>query len=669
VGQPYLDAISFHVTTACSPASLFDPTLTSASVRITQMSDFTFTNLPQGLSGVTNQPSYTPPANGCGSISGVPTEAGVFAATVNILVDVNAWPFSLTCGGIGPIAQNDVAISEARELVILPDPAFTAPAAPLCLTDAAVTLVPTGTTGGTFSGPGVVGNVFDPAIAGPGVHSVKYVVSAQQGAAIAPATDSLEVAITVTDCSVVCDAFAGTLTRVGPEQRCREVPGTTIEATPNGDAVVPPGYVLRYVFTNGLTPVVQAFLDEPSVTFTDPFTAVQLTPFVYDPSTLDLSFVQIGLTSLIDIQFLIAEQNVCASLDFEASWVLFGIEDCCNADAGTLGGLDLIPCLEPGSFVELVGIPGGDAVLPDGFSLAYVLTQGPDLVIQSAGPDPAFQVNVLGLHTLHTLVYDPATFDPGTINWGTTTGAEVSALFVQGSGSICASLDMVGASYTVIECAPPCDADAGTLTPDAGTYCLDPVNGTAVVSATSGGNTVVPDGYGVGYLLAQGPELVIVGLNGTPVFTASEAGTYSIHTMVYDPQTVDPTLIDLGVTTAADLNALLIQGGGEFCGSLDLVGAAFTVEACTGIPALLTGSLAVFPNPTNGDFRLRLPASGAAQLELLDLSGRVVFRAGRSVAADGVVDLLLSGVVAAGTYVLRATVAEGRWEQRVVVQQ
>ncbi len=544
VGQPYVDAISFHVTTACSPASLFDPTLTSASVRITQMSDLTFTNMPQGLSGVTDQASYTPPANGCGSISGVPTEAGVFAATVNIVVDVNAWPFSLTCGGLGPIAQNDIPISQARELVILPDPSFTAPAEPLCLTDGSVVLVPTGTGGGTFSGPGVVGNVFDPALAGPGVHSVKYVVSAQQGAAVAPATDSLEVSITVTDCSVVCDA-----------------------------------------------------------------------------------------------------------------------------NAGTLGGLDFIPCLEPGSFIELVGIPAGDAVVPDGFSVAYVLTQGQDLVIQSAGPDPVFQVNVLGLHTLHTLVYDPATFDPGTINWETTTAAEVSALFVQGGGSICASLDMVGASYTVIECAPPCDADAGSLTPDASNYCLDLVNGTVVVSATSDGNAVVPDGYGVGYLLAQGPELVIVGLNGTPVFTASEAGTYSIHTMVFDPQTVDPSLITLGETTAADLNALLIQGGGAFCGSLDLVGASFVVEACTGVRTLRTSTINVFPNPNNGDFRLQLPASGAAQLELLDLSGRVVFSAARSVASDGVVDLSLSGVVAEGTYVLRASVTQGRWEQRVVVQQ
>ncbi len=328
-----------------------------------------------------------------------------------------------------------------------------------------------------------------------------------------------------------------------------------------------------------------------------------------------------------------------------------------------------IPCLEPGSFIELVGIPAGDAVVPDGFSVAYVLTQGQDLVIQSAGPDPAFQVNVLGLHTLHTLVYDPATFDPGTINWETTTAAEVSALFVQGGGSICASLDMVGASYTVIECAPPCDADAGSLTPDAANYCLDLVNGTVVVSATSGGNAVVPAGYGVGYLLTQGPELVIVGLNGTPVFTASEAGAYSIHTMVFDPQTVDPSLITLGETTAADLNALLIQGGGVFCGSLDLVGASFVVEACTGVRTLRTSTINVFPNPNNGDFRLQLPASGAAQLELLDLSGRVVFSAARSVASDGVVDLSLSGVVAAGTYVLRASVAQGRWEQRVVVQQ
>ncbi|WP_040497242.1 hypothetical protein, partial [Fulvivirga imtechensis] len=43
-----------------------------------------------------------------------------------------------------------------------------------CTTDAAVTLYET-TTGGTFSGPGVSGNTFDPAVAGPGTHSIDYV--------------------------------------------------------------------------------------------------------------------------------------------------------------------------------------------------------------------------------------------------------------------------------------------------------------------------------------------------------------------------------------------------------------------------------------------------------------------------------------------------------------
>lgn len=42
----------------------------------------------------------------------------------------------------------------------------------MCEGDAPVTLVPSGS--GLFSGPGVVGNTFDPALAGPGVHIINY---------------------------------------------------------------------------------------------------------------------------------------------------------------------------------------------------------------------------------------------------------------------------------------------------------------------------------------------------------------------------------------------------------------------------------------------------------------------------------------------------------------
>ena len=63
--------------------------------------------------------------------------------------------------------------------------------------DGTSTLTATGTTGGVFSGPGVIGNTFDPSLAGAGTHTIKYVVSAQQGAAVAPVPDSLEITVTV----------------------------------------------------------------------------------------------------------------------------------------------------------------------------------------------------------------------------------------------------------------------------------------------------------------------------------------------------------------------------------------------------------------------------------------------------------------------------------------
>ena len=46
-----------------------------------------------------------------------------------------------------------------------------------CVTSATSALT-TGTTGGAFSGPGVIGSVFNPAIAGPGTHTVNYSICA-----------------------------------------------------------------------------------------------------------------------------------------------------------------------------------------------------------------------------------------------------------------------------------------------------------------------------------------------------------------------------------------------------------------------------------------------------------------------------------------------------------
>jgi hypothetical protein len=102
----------------------------------------------------------------------------------------------LTCGFI-QIPMNDNAADYVLWLTVKPVPTFTGLATDYCINDATVTMNVTGTPGGTFSGPGVVGNTFNPSAAGAGTHEIMYYVSGQQGAAIAPAVDSMIVTVNV----------------------------------------------------------------------------------------------------------------------------------------------------------------------------------------------------------------------------------------------------------------------------------------------------------------------------------------------------------------------------------------------------------------------------------------------------------------------------------------
>ena len=959
VGQvdvAYSDAVSFHVTDACVEATLFDPDLTGVSVRITQLGSFSFTELPAGLTGVSDQVNYAPQSNGCALLSGTPTEAGVFAATVNILANVNVWPFSITCGGFGPIAQNNNPISYQRELVILPNAGFSGPGTELCVTDAAVTLTPTGTPGGTFSGPGVVGDLFDPATAGVGIHTITYTVSAQEGAAISPATNSSSITVEVNadclgqcladagtltgggtlcltngfanltatadgnsnvppgystlylltqgaellivsangtpdfvvnaadlytihymvydqtldlsntefgvtlagevvaqmiqgggtvcasldvvgaafnvvdctepcpdgfvrdcggncspsaligdgncdaqfncatfgfdggDCIVVCTANAGTLTAdVSPV--CLLNAEATLSATADGNAVVPVDYQTAYVLTQGpeLLIIAAGGTPEFTVTAAGDYTIHTL---VYDPLTLDLGIVEFGVTTGFDVNGLLIQGGgtICASLDVAGAPIV--VEDCtepCTANAGTLtADLDVVCFIADETVVSAT--PDGNSVVPDGYSTVYVLTAGPELLIVDVATTPNLLVPAVGDYTIHTLVYDPLTLDLGIVELGVTTGFDVNGLLIQGGGTICASLDVAGAPVTAEVCAA-CLANAGNLTPDASPVCL--VAGSAIISATADGSAVVPDGYTTIYVLTQGPGLVIVGVNlstdfgvtaagdytihtlvydpltldlsivepgvttgfdvnalliqggggicasldvtgapvtvelcdecladagtltadeaevclqsgvllaipdgnsevpqgfqtiyvltqgpglvilavdATPTFTVTEEGTYTIHTLVYDPLTLDLGIVEPGVTTGFDVNALLIQGGGEICASLDVAGAAFTVSICSALPELAANSFAVFPNPTQGTLNIRTAVEGPVQLELLDLSGRVVYSAQRITAGNESFTMHLGNDLAPGSYVLRFITELGSSEQRIILQ-
>ena len=61
------------------------------------------------------------------------------------------------------------------------DSSFTGLTSPMCTSNPSILLNPT-TPGGTFTGPGIVGNTFNAAIAGPGTHTIGYSVSVAPGA-------------------------------------------------------------------------------------------------------------------------------------------------------------------------------------------------------------------------------------------------------------------------------------------------------------------------------------------------------------------------------------------------------------------------------------------------------------------------------------------------------
>lgn len=196
VNTAYSDFESFVLTDNCFDAGQIDPNSSGTDIKILNIDNFAFGGMPAGCSGATNQASYQPPGGsyttGCFSVGGTPTEIGVFNVQIDFLADVEVClppPFN--------IAQNDNAASYVLWMTVKPVPTWTIPATSFCETDGSVALTVTGTNGGVFSGPGVSGSSFDPAVAGPGTHSLWYKVALQEGSAIAPAADSMEIVVDV----------------------------------------------------------------------------------------------------------------------------------------------------------------------------------------------------------------------------------------------------------------------------------------------------------------------------------------------------------------------------------------------------------------------------------------------------------------------------------------
>ena len=140
-------------------------------------------------------------------------------------------------------------------------------------------------------------------------------------------------------------------------------------------------------------------------------------------------------------------------------------------------------------------------------------------------------------------------------------------------------------------CDESCDANAGSLIPNPEMYCL--IGATVNIGAAQTIDPIAPAGYNVIYVLTRGTDLLIQDAQPTPNFVVSLPDNYTIHTLVYDPNTLDLGVIDLGTTTGLDINELLVQGGGDICAALDVLGAPIVVSTDCGCQNPTIGNVVV----------------------------------------------------------------------------
>ena len=243
----------------------------------------------------------------------------------------------------------------------------------------------------------------------------------------------------------------------------------------------------------------------------------------------------------------------------------------CAANAGSLSANANSVCLDNNS-VTISANPSGTAVVPAGFITTYVLVANGTIAATSSLS--TFTVSNINDYSIHTLIHDPVTLPLTSIVPNSTTPQDVNSQLEQGGGTICASLDLMGADVSVINCGS-CLVDAGTLTANANPVCLDVV---ASISATPAGDAVVPTGFITTYLQVVGG--VVTEVSATPSFFVSNINNYTIHTLVHEISTLPVNSIIINTTTAQQVNALLEQGGGTICGALDLTGASIGVIDC-----------------------------------------------------------------------------------------
>ena len=191
----------------CVPPQEEDvPNLFTRWVQWIYGTDITMTGIPVTINGTPRVFPYPAPII---TLPGPVTGSGVFSDVINVANDklvgqyfqvtLRNWNYcnpyddpNIPGPPADPVNGDHPPVTTTAIILIVPYPDATInPVGNLCLNDPQVTLT-AHDPGGTWSGPGVTGNIFDPALAGPGIHTITYTITTSSGC-----SDSDQITITV----------------------------------------------------------------------------------------------------------------------------------------------------------------------------------------------------------------------------------------------------------------------------------------------------------------------------------------------------------------------------------------------------------------------------------------------------------------------------------------
>lgn len=162
---------------------------------------------------------YTAEMSDAAGSFAAPTVIGTLNSVANSGMIVGVIPGSMPAGNgyrIRVVSDNPATIGTDNtiDLVIHPLPTVTmTPLADVCVNDPAFTLTAGSPVGGTYAGTGVATNMFDPAAAGVGTHTITYIYSDANGC-----SNDAQETITVNSCGVANTIT--TSTNIQPTEWC-----------------------------------------------------------------------------------------------------------------------------------------------------------------------------------------------------------------------------------------------------------------------------------------------------------------------------------------------------------------------------------------------------------------------------------------------------------------